>query len=77
MFAVLFSICPCCDGNSTYKYRKSSIKPPPPVFRGGKLITPPLYHGLCYHCNSYPRNSYVLQGIDITGRNLMLITLRA
>ena len=40
MFAVLFSICPCCDGNSTYKYRKSSIKPPPPVFRGGKLITP-------------------------------------
>ena len=29
MFAVLFSIRPCCDGNRTYKYRKSSIKPPP------------------------------------------------
>ena len=39
MFAVLFSIRPCCDDNSTYKYRKSSIKPPP-LFRGGKLIIP-------------------------------------
>ena len=31
-----------------FKYRKSSIKPPPlsnkpPLFRGGKLISPPLY----------------------------------
>ena len=41
MFAVLFSIRPCCDGNSTYKYRKSSIKPPP-RFQRRKVDNPPL-----------------------------------